>query len=307
MTVVAYTAMFSSALTNLTICLSTMSLCTSDISPHVGTPRVVHFCLHSEILPLLDFSSDFRWHSTIVMRHRVTLLHCKDGVSYVCDTFLFCKNGIQLFTAQQHLSCWEATVSFSSSEFLSWRTDSESAASMAAKIFSHKGKLAHGHATETVPCQQSCRSNRLSLQHYIWCTIQIKTCSDFHEIRLQTLSKVLYVQCLNGTSSSLSLYLVTSTQMWSNFSAWIAASIGRPAVPPGSPSSENLYPLLTMYAKQLWLAEGSEWVCMSSAACHGAKTRQRQCGKKNSNQINKHSLHQLQQSVSWLRSFSVTQ
>lgn len=62
-------------------------------------------------------------------------------------------------------------------------------------------------------------------------------------------------------------HLITRTHTPSRPSPSIAARIGRPAVPPGSPSSLERYCCPTLYAQQLWLAAGSRAESRRARAC----------------------------------------
>ncbi|MNP49279.1 hypothetical protein D3C76_1434550 [compost metagenome] len=59
---------------------------------------------------------------------------------------------------------------------------------------------------------------------------------------------------------------ITSTTTWSQSCPSMAASMGRPAVPPGSPSSLKRYWLPSFQAQQLCEAPGSDSRAMKACA-----------------------------------------
>ena len=65
-------------------------------------------------------------------------------------------------------------------------------------------------------------------------------------------------------SQAASSHLVTKTQTWSSPSPSMAARMGRPAVPPGSPSSALRVSPATLYAQQL--CEAPESLAASTCA-----------------------------------------
>lgn len=80
----------------------------------------------------------------------------------------------------------------------------------------------------------------------------------------------------------------------------MAASMGRPAVPPGSPSSELRKSCAMRYAQQLWLAPASRAAATLSRAC------QKQRGRKTSDGVEDWAARTEAESLLWASGFRGT-